>query len=170
MNMHEYVMVVTKHRNSSGENPDGGTNHRSDPNNQAEDERQIQKPVGDLIIVEAQQAQGEGLGILRGVGGREARETGESVLPWTGTVENAGSRRWRDRGNFQGERTRKAGTVERISRGDRGTVGDFAEDPWNRGRDTVEQVSSRNLGNRAGAGGLENTGRRLRENTGGKNK
>ena len=69
-------MVVTKHKNGVWENPDGGTNHRSDPNNQADDERQIQSLWVISLLWEAQQTQGEGLGILRGVGGQEAQETG----------------------------------------------------------------------------------------------
>ena len=50
---------------------------------------------------------------------------------------------------------------------DRGRFRGGSVEPWEEYRGTGEWS---NLGNRAGAGGLENTGRRLRENTREKNK
>ena len=138
-------MIVTKHRKGSGENPDGGTDHRSDPNNQAEDERQIQKPVGDLIIAMATITQGEG---------RESRETGESVLPWTVTVENAGSRRRRDCGISARE-------PEESGRGTQGPWSDSAGEtvgPWEiswRIRGTVEGIPWEQVSGRTRETGLE---------------
>ena len=89
-------------------NPNGGMDHRSDPNNQAENERQLQKPVGDLITRRpANKIQGEGLGILRG---NEDRGRVRGV-PW-GTVGAAvGELRWgrRDAGNRAGAEVHTGG-------------------------------------------------------------
>ena len=135
------VMVVTKHRNSSGENPDGGTNHRSDPNNQAEGERQIQKPVGDLIIVGSTTNTGRG---TRDSSGRR----------WTGSSGN-----WRislamdwDRGEcwvealegpweFPGradEEGRDRGANQQGRPWDRGRVRGRSVEPWKGDRGTGE--------------------------------
>ena len=112
-------------------------NHRSDPNNQAENERQIQKPVGDLIIAKADKVRDSeffGASVDENLG-RPANLSCRG----TGTVEFSGSRRRRDRGisarepeecgrGFLGPWSESAGE----------TVGPW-ENPW-RIRGTVEGI------------------------------
>ena len=65
------------------------------------------------------------------------REAGETVKV------SAGETRERGRGSLE--------TVERVSWGDRGTVGESVGSRGNRGRDAVETGTWVGLGNRAGA-------------------
>ena len=73
-------------------------NHRSDPNNQAENERQIQKPVGNSIIAKADNHKARDSEFFgASVDGSLGRPANLSCRG-TGTVECSRSRRRRDRG------------------------------------------------------------------------
>ena len=102
------------------------------PKQPSRNERQLQKPVGDLMITEIHE-QIQGGGTRDSSGASDAGRLGKQVNgTWNETVENRGG---------------DEGTVE-SSAGRPWNRGRWREDPWNRGRTAVGTGEWSNSGNR----------------------